>query len=210
MMSVTGVLFFLFLDKGVVVVERVVHLDFFFLLDPRFRGRGLLGAALRLGLSLFERDGLDLLRLGCGSLLRNWRARCDRGGLRPYRPSRHHDLIHRPAFWAVDRIFVQIVELSAATGAEPFGTQFGFRHGPILRAIWGLQLASRKAAVNSRSVAVEPGKSSRNSCSLEEAESEAQGAAKKPAPAEAGIEEEEEVEMDDCRVPTMIFRSRSQ
>jgi len=71
-------------------------------------------------------------------------------------------------------------------------------------------LASRKAAVNSRSVAVEPGKSSRNSCSLEEAEAEAQGAAKKPAPAEAGIEEEEEVEMDDYRVPTMIFRSRSQ
>ena len=46
--------------------------------------------------------------------------------------------------------------------------------------------------------------------SLEEADAEAQGAAKKPAPAEAGIEEEEEVEMDDCRVPTMIFRSRSQ
>jgi hypothetical protein len=37
--------------------------------------------------------------------------------------------MHRPAFWAVNRIFVQIVEFSAATGAEPFGTQFGFRHG---------------------------------------------------------------------------------
>ena len=161
-----GVLFFLFLDEGV-VVGRLVHLDLFlldsrFLLDPRFRGRGLLGGALRLGIGLFERDGLDLLRLGCGSLLRNWRARCDRAG-RPYRPGRHHDLIHRPAFWAVNRIFVQIIEFSAATGAEPFGTQFGFRHGPILRAIWVLQLASRRAAVNSRSVAVEPGKSSRNS-----------------------------------------------
>src|SRR6516165_713146 len=42
-----GVLFFLFLDKGVVVVERLVHLDFFFLLDPGFRGRGLLGRAMR-------------------------------------------------------------------------------------------------------------------------------------------------------------------
>src|SRR6516162_1892324 len=47
-----GVLFFLFLDEGVVVVERLVHLDLFlldsrFLLDPRFRGRGLLGGALR-------------------------------------------------------------------------------------------------------------------------------------------------------------------
>src|SRR6516225_6972760 len=79
-------------------------------------------------IGFFERDGLDLLRLGCRSLLRNWRARCDRGGPRPYRPGRHHDLIHRPAFWAVNRIFVQIVEFSAATGAEPFGTQFGFRH----------------------------------------------------------------------------------
>jgi hypothetical protein len=35
----------------------------------------------------------------------------------------------------VNRIFVQIIEFSAATGTEPFGTQFGFRHGPILRAI---------------------------------------------------------------------------
>src|SRR5215813_1735099 len=73
-----GVLFFLFLDEGVAVVERLVHLDLFlldsrFLLDPRFRGRGLLGGALRLGIGLFERDGLDLLRLGCGTLLRNWR-----------------------------------------------------------------------------------------------------------------------------------------
>src|SRR6516165_12215029 len=74
-----GILYFLFLNEGVVVVERLVHLDLFllgshFLLDPRFRGRGLLGGALRLGIGLFERDGLDLLRLGCGSLLRNWRA----------------------------------------------------------------------------------------------------------------------------------------
>src|SRR6516225_156954 len=110
-----GVLFFLFLDEGV-VVERLVHLDLFlldfrFLLDPSFRGRGLLGGALRLGIGLFERDGLDLLRLGCGSLLRNWRARCDRAG-RPYRPGRHHDLIHRPAFRAVNRNFVQIIEFS--------------------------------------------------------------------------------------------------
>jgi outer membrane immunogenic protein len=144
-----GVLFFLFLDKGVVVVERLVHLDFLFLLDPGLRGRGLLGSALRLGIGLFERDGLDLLRLGCGSLLRNWRAWCDWGG-RSYRPGRHHDLIHRPAFWAVNRIFVQIIEFSATTGTEPFGTQLGFRHGPILRAIWVLHLASRKAGVNSR------------------------------------------------------------
>ena len=82
-----GVLFFLFLDEGVVVVERLVHLDLFlldsrFLLDPRFRGRRLLGDALRLGIGLFERDGLDLLRLECGSLFRNWRARCDRAGCR--------------------------------------------------------------------------------------------------------------------------------
>src|SRR6516164_6381602 len=141
-----GVLFFLFLDESVVVVERLVHLDLFlldsrFLLDPRFRGRGLLGGALRLGIGLFERDGLDLLRLGRGSLLRSWRAWCDRGGLPPYRPSRDHDLIHRPAFRAVNRIFVQIIEFSAATGAEPFGTQFEFRHGPVLRAIWLLHLA---------------------------------------------------------------------
>src|SRR6516165_2591047 len=121
-----GVLFFLFLDQGVVVVERFVHLDLFllgfrFLLVPRFRGRGLLGGALRLGFGLFESYRLDLLRLGCGSLLRNWRARCDRAG-RSYRPGRHHDLIHRPAFRAVNRIFVQIIEFSAATGAEPLGT----------------------------------------------------------------------------------------
>src|SRR5215472_12854926 len=125
-----GVLFFLFLDEGVVVVERLVHLNLF-LLDPGFRGRGLLGGALLLGISLFERDGLDLLRLGCGSLLRNWRAWCDWGGHRPYRPGRHHDLIHRPAFWALNRIFVQIIEFSAATGAEPFSTQFRFRHGRL-------------------------------------------------------------------------------
>src|SRR5215813_14230274 len=129
-------LFFLFLYDGVVVVERLVHLDLFlldsrFLLDPRFRGRGLLGGALRLGIGLFERDGLDLLRLGCGTLLRNWRAWCDWGGHRPYRPGRHHDLIRRPAFWAVNRIFVQIIEFSAATGAEPFSTQFRFRHGRL-------------------------------------------------------------------------------
>ena len=31
----------------------------------------------------------------------------------------HHNLIHRPAFWAVNRIFVQIVEFSPATGAIP-------------------------------------------------------------------------------------------
>src|SRR5215472_3033065 len=131
-----GVLFFLFLDQGVVVVERLVHLDLFlldsrFLLDPRFSGRGLLGGALRLGIGLFERDGLNLSPLGCGSLLRNWRAWYDRGGLRPYRPGRNHDLIHRPAFWAVNRIVVQIIEFSAATGAEPFGTQFRFRHGRL-------------------------------------------------------------------------------
>src|SRR6516164_9024146 len=151
-----GVLFFLFLDEGV-VVERLVHLDIFLLdsrfLDPRFRGRGLLGGALRLGIGLFERDGLDLLRLGCGNLLRNWWARGRSS--RPYRPGRHHDLIHRPAFRAVNRIFVQIIEFSAATGAESLGTQFRVRHGPVLRAVWG-DLASRKAAVNSRSVAVEP------------------------------------------------------
>src|SRR6516162_2287984 len=74
-----GVLFFLFLDEGVVVVERLVQLDLFllarFLLDPRFSGRGLLGGALRLGIGLFERDGLDFLRLGRGSFLRDWRAR---------------------------------------------------------------------------------------------------------------------------------------
>ena len=62
--------------------------------------------------------------------------------------------MHRPAFRAVNRIFVQIIEFSAATGAESLGTQFGVRHGPVLRAIGG-HLASRKAAVNSRSVAVE-------------------------------------------------------
>src|SRR5262249_56274606 len=63
------------------------------------------------------------------------RAWCDWGGHRPYRPGCHHDLIHRPAFWAVNRIFVQIIEFSAATGAEPFGTQFGFRHGRLAFAI---------------------------------------------------------------------------
>src|SRR5215471_8668802 len=135
-----GVLFFLFLDDGVVVVERLVHLDFFFLDLRRFRRRRLLGRrALGFGIGLFERDGLDLLRLGCGSLLRNWRGRCDRAG-RPYRPGRHHDLIHRPAFRAVNRIFVQIIKFSAATGAEPLGTQFGVCHGPVLRAIWGASL----------------------------------------------------------------------
>jgi hypothetical protein len=64
-----GVLFFLFLDKGVIVVERLVHLDLF-LLGPGFPGRGLLDGTLRLGIGLFERDGLDLMRLGCGDLLR--------------------------------------------------------------------------------------------------------------------------------------------
>src|SRR5262249_33997390 len=113
--------------------SELVHLDFFFLLDPGFCGRGLLGGSLRLGIGPFERDCLALLRLGCGSLFRNWRAWCDWGGIRPYRPSRHDDLTSRPAFWAVNRIFVQIIEFSAATGAEPFGPQFGFRHGPILR-----------------------------------------------------------------------------
>ena len=68
-----GVLFFLFLDDGVVIVERLVHLDFFFFLDlrlRRFRRHRLLGDALRLGFGLFESYRLDLLRLGCGSLLR--------------------------------------------------------------------------------------------------------------------------------------------
>jgi hypothetical protein len=51
---------------------RLVHLDLFlldprFLLDTRFRGRGLLGGALRLGIGLSKRDGLDLLRLGAGA-----------------------------------------------------------------------------------------------------------------------------------------------
>ena len=46
-------------------------------------------------------------------------------------------------------------QFCAATDAESLGTQFGVRHGPVLRAIGG-HLASRKAAVNSRSVAVEP------------------------------------------------------
>jgi hypothetical protein len=40
----------------------------------------------------------------------------------------------------VNRIFVQIIEFSAATGAEPLGTQLGVRHGPVLRAIWGFSL----------------------------------------------------------------------
>src|SRR6516162_1173351 len=146
-----GVLFFLFLNEGVVVVERLVHLDLFllgsrFLLDPRFRGRGLLGGALRLCIGLFERDGLDLLRLGCGSLLRTWRARCDRAG-RPYRPDRHHDLIHRPAFRAVNRIFVQIIEFSAATGAESLGTQFGIRHGRSFAQFGGTWLVARRLSI---------------------------------------------------------------
>jgi hypothetical protein len=48
---------------------------------------------------------------------RFWRARCDRAG-RPYRPGRHHDLIHRPAFRAVNRIFVQIIEFSAVPASS--------------------------------------------------------------------------------------------
>src|SRR5262249_56674268 len=64
-----GVLFFLFLDDGVVVVERLVHLDFFFLDLRRFRRRRLLGRrALGFGIGLFESVGLDLLLLVCDSV----------------------------------------------------------------------------------------------------------------------------------------------
>jgi hypothetical protein len=53
-----------------------------------------------------------------------------------------------PELRAVNRIFVQIVEFSAATGTEPFGTQFGFRHGPILRAIGGFTwLVARRLSI---------------------------------------------------------------
>src|SRR6516164_7575642 len=138
-----GVLFFLLLDEGV-VVEPPVHLDFFLLDLSRFCRRRLLGRqVLSLGIGLLERYGLDLLRLGRGNLLGRNRWPLRGGGSPGARPRRagHLNLVHRPAFRAVDRIFGQIVEFSAATGAEPFGTQFGFCHGPVLRTIWVLHLA---------------------------------------------------------------------
>src|SRR5580704_13439228 len=144
-----GILFFLFLDEGavVIVIEAFVDLNII-VAGLGLGGCGLFGSG-RLGVSLLERNGLDFLRFG---RRRHLLGRRRPGGGRSFRPSARYDrrdLIDRTALRAVDRVLVQVIELGAATGAKPLSTQFGFGHGRILRVIRVLHLASRNAAVNS-------------------------------------------------------------
>src|ERR1700678_3157646 len=81
-----GILFFLLLDEGaVVVIEGFVYLDFF-AFDLRLAGHGLLGAR-RFGVGLFERYGLDLGRLRHSDLFNRRRTRDNCRGFWP--PSGH-------------------------------------------------------------------------------------------------------------------------
>ena len=96
--------------------------------------------------------------------------------------------------------------LCANCGAKFYDLNKDPIHCPKCRAVYEVVVATRPVRPQAAPVAPRPPVPEEapateprevETVSLEEADGEAQGAAKKPAPAEAGIEEEEEVEMDE-------------
>src|SRR5262245_3007501 len=145
----------LLLDEGGVVHALVFELDLLFL-GPL--GRLGLARLLALGLRvrLLERHELGVGDLRCHHLFfRRGRRRgsaCGRRRVRPRARAHRDDLHDRVTFRANDRILAEIVEFRAAIGAETFGAELGFRHGPGSLSgskIEVLHLASRNASVNS-------------------------------------------------------------
>ena len=96
--------------------------------------------------------------------------------------------------------------LCASCGAKFYALNKDPIHCPKCEAVYEVVVPTRPVRTGAAPIAPRPPVPEEvaapepqgvETVSLEEADAEAQGAAKKPAPAEAGIEEEEEVEMGD-------------